>query len=439
MKKTYFTHQVPAHKYCMVTPNPALFMEMRLGKTLVVIRSAIARGLKKVLVIAPATSLPDWYDECKGEGVRRVRYMNPRNVKERKLIRHTDFGLCSFEYIINHPELTKLGWDCVVVDESTKIKNPKAQVTKFLLHYFRDCTRYILSGFPAPEDNLEYICQMLFLHSEIMGVETYWDFRKKHCVPPMIGYDWSIHPRKLKQLKAFINSSAFVLTRKAAGINIEQVYEKRVVKQSPQQKKATKGLLKDFKYKEHSTKWCVVVVNWVSQIAGGMWKDTRYSNNKQRELFSLLEGELKNENVVIYFRFTHEIEAVSKELEKRGIQFKSITGQTEENERTEALRAFRYGQKPTFRIMLAQIKCVRFSVNFAAASTAIYYSNSHSLEERVQSEQRIVHVSKKDPLLYIDLITESSLDEEILDGLKTKRINAESFLEEALEKVKGRL
>lgn len=438
--KTYFKHQGAAHAYCVQEPNPALFMEMRLGKTLVAIRSSLRRGFKKVLVIAPATALPDWYDELKEEGVRRVRYMKPRNKKEERLLPFLDFGLSSFEYIVRHPEIANGGaWDCVIVDESTRIKEPTAKVTKFMLKNFRNCTRYILSGFPAPEDPLEYVCQMLFLNGELMGCETYWDFRKKHCIPPMVGYDWTLKKSSKITLKKYIAKNAFVLTREVAGVYTPQVYETRYVDQTPSQKKATKALLQDFQLKGHSTKWTVVTASWVAQIAGGLFKDVRYSNKKEAELVKLLEGELKNEYVVIFFRHTQEIEAVSKLLERRGTRFKTVTGDTPKGERAKTTREFRYGKTPSYKVILAQIKCVKFSVNFAAASTAIYYSNSHSLEERVQSEQRIIHVSKSYPVLYIDLVTANTIDEDILEGIKNKTLAAREYLKLALENVKGRL
>ena len=59
-------------------------------------------------------------------------------------------------------------------------------------------------------------------------------------------------------------------------------------------------------------------------------------------------------------------------------------------------------------------------INLSAADTAIYFSNSWALQDRLQSEDRILS-PENNTLLYIDLITKNTIDEDIMLALQDKR------------------
>ena len=69
----------------------------------------------------------------------------------------------------------------------------------------------------------------------------------------------------------------------------------------------------------------------------------------------------------------------------------------------------------------------------AKSNVAIYYSNSYSLEERIQSEDRIEHPIKKSSLLFIDLITKNTVDEDVIKTLKIKNLDSKFFQSKLLE------
>ena len=88
--------------------------------------------------------------------------------------------------------------------------------------------------------------------------------------------------------------------------------------------------------------------------------------------------------------------------------------------------------KGEFRVLLVQLKCGKFGLDLSAASTAIYYSNGFSHEDRAQSEDRIEHPRKKEPLLFVDLLTKDSSDAKVLRMLKQKVAVGKSFYDEVL-------
>ena len=64
----------------------------------------------------------------------------------------------------------------------------------------------------------------------------------------------------------------------------------------------------------------------------------------------------------------------------------------------------------------------------------MYYANDFNLETRVQSEDRAHRIGQRNNVTYIDLITEGTIDENIVKSLRAKiDIGAKVLGEEAKE------
>ena len=50
----------------------------------------------------------------------------------------------------------------------------------------------------------------------------------------------------------------------------------------------------------------------------------------------------------------------------------------------------------------------------------VYYANDFNLETRIQSEDRAHRIGQKNPVTYIDLISEGTIDERIVEALRNK-------------------
>lgn len=450
MTRVLRPYQKEALSYCKVRNKIALFMEMRLGKSCVVIRWASAFAGRK-LILAPLSVLPGWEEELKLEGFDKAMIHYVTGSEEKKLETLKNPGrwfLMNYEALRACPEIAKNPWSVVICDESTKIRNPQAQITQLVCDNMAHIkNRAILSGLPAPESPMDYFQQMKFLHGRFMGFDSYWTFRNTLFFQPAWSpYDWKPKVGVPVRIKQAVHEDAFVLTRKQAGIGPEKIYEKRFVEPSALQKKLYKEVMKTFEYNngnvEMATKWATVKFVWLARIAGGFGADGEdfLSDGKAKELLNLLQGELKEEKVVVWFRFNKELRYVSEVLERAKIGHVQITGANSIEERKHSSIEFR--TKDGCQVMLAQVKCGRYGMEWSAASTAIYYSNDYDLENRYQSEDRILNVDKKEPLLYIDLVTKGTIDESISRVLRNKYANSRMFMtalvEEWLRDVKAK-
>ena len=59
-------------------------------------------------------------------------------------------------------------------------------------------------------------------------------------------------------------------------------------------------------------------------------------------------------------------------------------------------------------------------VTLTVAKTVIYYTNSHSLEKRLQSEDRPHRIGQTVSVLVIDIAAERTVDVKMIEGLRSK-------------------
>jgi SNF2 family DNA or RNA helicase len=73
-----------------------------------------------------------------------------------------------------------------------------------------------------------------------------------------------------------------------------------------------------------------------------------------------------------------------------------------------------------------------YGLTLTEANLVVYYANSFDLEHRLQSEDRAHRIGQKNPVTYVDLITEKTVDEKIVAALRNKiDIGAKVLREEA--------
>lgn len=438
--REFMPHQFDAYQWAIGRPGIALFMEMRLGKTMVAIRWAQARAAKRILVLAPLSTLASWRDELRAEGFPPEAIVFVLGSRERRLAAvSTQAGtwfLLNYEGLRSLPVIANEPWDCVICDESTRIRSPRAQITRIVTKQFQHVpNRAILSGLPAPESPLDYFTQFEFTQGNFMGYPSYWAYRHGLFYAYRGTFEWTPKAGVASRIKTEVQNSAFCLTRKQAGIGSKKIYERRVVPMNTEQSKMFREVEKKFAATLTSgerieTKWAIVQTAWLARLSGGMDPTpSLISDTKLKELKELLTGELKNEPVVVWFRFNAEIDAALRYLD--GTRKCAVI-----NGATPVDRRFQYGDQfrsGTIDTLLLQVKCGRFGLDYSNASTAIYYSNNYEAEDRHQSEDRILHPKKTEPLLYIDLVTENSIDEDVLSLLRNKRVTSQYFMMKLLE------
>lgn len=338
--------------------------------------------------------------------------------------------------IENHPSFSV---NEVLVHNSVRIKDPQSKTAKFFIQNFRDVKkRIILSGNPAPNSPLEYYPQMQFLNNEWMGCDNFWKYRHKFFGSDIQGWNWWVRASSKDVIRIELQKSAFILTRKQVGVENKKIYQKRVVEMPATLKKQYKMMEEKFVMelpdgKKLETKYILPQLSYLQQMAGGHILKKEMNNFKVNELIDLMMGELKNEPVLVWCRFRWEIENITAVLLKKKVSCSCIHGDVPLDERKVIQEKFQNGE---IQVLVMQTQTGKYGLNLSRADTAIYFSNTLVPDDRNQSEMRIESNSKSNSLLFIDLITKDTIDEQILRSLQSKYTQSRFFLGDVVKKLK---
>jgi len=413
-KRKALAHQAKALEWAFPRNRIPLFMRMRLGKTLVAIRWAQNKGCKKILVIAPLTVVPTWQEELRQEGVwLAATLLGPEKQWRHKLDQSHTWYLTNYERARLSPWLFDLKWDCLILDESVTIRKPKAQITKLLVNECQHIPyRAALTGMPNPESFLDFFEQMRFLFGEFLGFNNYWHFADAHF--NSVGYDLHIKRKSRDLIIGTVHKRSYVLTRKDVGVGSTPVHQTRWLDLPSPIRKKYKHLEDKWAVDDYETACKLTQMLWLQKIAGGCAMEGLKHKAKLKELLGLLGGELRGEQVIVWFRFNDELFACQKKIGNAV----SIYGDVPIKVRKARLKKFTQGKA---RVLLAQAACAKYGLDCSNSDTMIYFSRYFDANINLQSQERFIHPKQKRDKLIIDLVVKDTVDVDILTAIKTKK------------------
>lgn len=447
--------QNQALAYALPKARIALFMEMRLGKTMVMARWARHHKLDRVLIVAPNDTLEDLRAELILECVDPTDILILAGSKPQKYWQasevDTGWVLTNYEAIRTikkrkgrtRPELDTTGrdilrlpWTGIVLDESTHIRTPKSATTKTFLGFSGHIPyRCLMSGLPNPMSELDFFTQMAFLHGEFLGFSNFWIFRDKLYYADPMGWTWKPKTGTSERVRKEVHRRAFLMSRKDAGVDKATVRERRVVDMTPAQRRMYVSIERDFSFKDQETIWAPVRQTWLARVAGGFSPEKSelpvcLSMAKAQLIKGLLENDLRREQLVIWFRFNQELDAVAQFLRHLKYTLHTVKGGKSAIVDPDAPTNFtkkKDFQSGKVQLILMQQRMGKYGWDLSASDTAIYYSNTYDWEVRAQSQDRILNVRKNSKLLLIDLVTKGTIDEDAVATLNDRRVDAKLF------------
>jgi SNF2 family DNA or RNA helicase len=435
MRLKFRPHQKLIYSYTNKAQHPALFVDMRLGKTLVAVRKIKTYAkCNSVLIVAPYSAFDGWRKTLKAEyeGIP-IELTEPASDAGWQLTLR--FPMNKW-FLINHsgflriPELGMYPWDVVVIDESTCLKAYTSKISKYFAKNFRNVKhRWVLTGLPDPESELDYFQQLKFLNPNVLG----WDVRrfKMRYFVQTEHHQLFITTRGKKLLTDRLAKHCFFMSRKDAGYDIEKIYKRRIVKMPSEIKDIYDKIVDEFilETDEHfrMTKYAVTKFGWLRELCCGMV----YKNETDKELIwpgklelleELVEGELKKTPLVIWCRYINDILNIQEKFSDKKLGI--IYGKVKKPDRTKLINKFQNGKLDW---LVIQPTTERFGADMSLTSTCIYYSTPLGLETRVQTEDRIIDIGKTESSLIIDLVVENSIEEKILKQLFKKNSRQETM------------
>ena len=465
-KTVPYEHQLEALKQSWNKPAYAFFMEMGTGKSKVLIDNIAIlydRGaINTAVIIAPKGVYLNWIDkelpthmpdhvECyttlwKSSPTKRKQEALMKMFTETDKLRILVINVEAFSSEkgrIFTEKLLQSTNSLIAIDESTTIKNPKANRTKSLLKISAHAKfRRILTGFPITRSPLDFYTQFKFLDTHILGFQSYYSFQNhfaeiiqrsigSHSFREVKGY------RNLHELKTLTQAYSFRVLKKECLDLPDKIYNKHYVELTPEQNKLYKEMKKDamavLKDQETVTATSVMtqLLRLHTMICGFVRNDQDeiidIDNNRidaMMELISYMDGK-----VIIWANYVHNIEKITKALQKEygGASVVSYYGDTDLDHRKSAIKEFQSDNEYP-RFFVGNQMTAGYGITLTKANNVIYYSNSFDLEKRLQSEDRAHRIGQENKVTYYDLTTKDTIDEKIVKSLRAKHDLAKQVL-----------
>lgn len=322
----------------------------------------------------------------------------------------------------------------VVIDESTMIKNPQAARTKAADRLTEHSPiRRFLSGQPTPNGPMDIYSQVNWAHPGYLG-RSFFGFRAKYAVlqkqyfgtravQQIVGY------RDLPELRDRLKPITF-RKRKEECLDLPpQIYLPiRNVELTDQQRRVYNEVKENATAELSSQSFvtatsALTIMLRLHQILCGHVTDEEgrvhlLETNRPAAMLEQLEE--MGKDGIVWATYRPDIERIEEALRKRYGASKVVSyhGGVSQADRDLAKRRFQDGDADWF---VGTPQAASRGLTLVRTANTLYYSNSHNLDHRDQSESRTHRDGQHWPCVYGDLAVRDTIeDRTIIPALRKK-------------------
>lgn len=418
------------YSFCCSHNNPLLFVDMRMGKSLVTIRwikTIIDSGL--VLITCPYSGLYGWETELLKENEKDIVYVTGERRKRESIAAKLVFDPKDhIKWILVNPEfhrtvtnLIKKPYKVWVADECTYLQSDKSKLRNFFyINVGHIPYRIGLTGTPATENETQYFWLTKCIEPQVFLEHNYFQFLNANF-GQLPTREWLTNARGKKYITQRLSKYALYMNRKDLGLGgkidrIERICSidkiKKVYKKAEDE--FILEIIEENIYSE--TIWATTKWLWLRRLCGGIVDGIIIDRTKLDELKTLITGELRNQQVVIWAVYNDEIDTIIKILSPV-CSVARIDGRLSPLKREMARRSFMSTEK---RVLVANPYSLKFGADLSLAETVIYFSLPVSGLTYAQSEARPISLSLNNDLLIIYLLREKSVEIDLYRSLLKK-------------------
>jgi len=456
-KTTPYQHQLDALKKAWDKEEFALFAEMGTGKSKILIDNVAmlydSGKIDGVLVIAPKGVYKNWertefpkhlpdhvlFDSItwspsqtkKQEAILAKAFVDDDNLKIVIMNIEAFSTVRGTQFAIDFMRRKRV---LMAVDESTTIKNGKAKRTKntikagILARY-----RRLMTGSPITKSPMDLYSQCGFLGDHLLGFSSFYSFQNRYCrlLKRSVGthsFQQVVGYQNLPELTDRLDKFSYRILKKDCLDLPDKVYTKRTVELTDEQailyQRIKRSAVAELEGKTLTAQNVLTQILRLQQICSGYFKADdgtiiEMHSNKFSELTDVLEE--VSGKVIIWANYTYDLTMIHKKLcEVYGPESSRMYyGGTEADARQQMVIDFQDPNHP-LRFFVGQPRTGGYGLTLTEASTVIYFSNNYDLEIRLQSEDRAHRIGQKNNVTYIDIVTEGTVDEKILQALRSK-------------------
>jgi len=412
---TPFVHQKTTASYLALRDRVFCFNEAGTGKTSSVIWAAdylmTQKQIKRVLVICPLSIMYSaWQADIFKTAMHRTVAVAYGDANKRKKIINGEyeFVIINFDGVgIVREEISKVGFDLIVIDEANAYKTVSTNRWKILAKLITPSTKlWMLTGTPASQSPMDAFGLAKLINPA--GVPKYVTAWRDRVMKQITRFKWV--PKQTAQADVFAALQPAIRFEKAQCLDLpEVVYQTREIPLTSQVRKyyaeLKNELLIEAAGENISAVNAAAKLSKLLQISGGaVYTDTKEVvefdvSPRLNALMEVLEETIHK--VIVFVPYTHTIELVSKHLSSQGVTNEVINGAVSASMRSDIINRFQTQESP--RVLVIQPQAASHGVTLTAADTVVFWSPVMSVETYLQCIARIDRVGQKNSMTVVHL------------------------------------
>ena len=383
------------------------------------------------VIVCPASVVENaWISDAKNFPQLKVVNGRANGRSKRKALIDGEYDIIvyNFESFRLHvADFAKRGIRRLIIDESSYLKNPDSQQTKACIALADFCDEvYLLSGTPAPNGEHEYYGQLRCIDRNEAGVNFYrWVQRWMYPLKMNVrGRDvirgWRMREDKRRDFEAMLQRRAWVLRKEDCLSLPDKVFVDRWLDLGDSERKAYDSMLMtlraefDGKAIDASAAGRTMKLR---QICGGWLYDEGREpvvvGQSKLDALDEVRDEIGGRPMIVWGIFQSDLDRLQSHF---GDAARIVDGRTNIGHRPAIFAGF--GRD--YPILLAHPQACGHGVTLTQASYAVYYSLGFSLEQYLQSIDRIHRIGQASKCTYFRLLARGTIDEQIVKVLDRK-------------------
>lgn len=421
----------------------AIFHEQGLGKTKIAIDILLywleKRDIDTVLIVTKKQLIQNWLMELNFH-----TYIQPKVLTNKKSDNFYVFNsrakivITNFEIVMAEEERVKLYLKSrnvgIIIDESTKLKNPNAKLTQTffeLSSLFK--LRIIMTGTPVANRPYDIWSQIYFLdHGKHLG-NNFNEFKRDTDLSNQLANDVAAKTKfehSIENIYDKISTFTVRETKNSSGIILpEKVYKNVFVDFEPKQLNMYQQVIEMMEieikkqgrtYIDDDTENLKRLLRLLEITSNPMLLDDSYTmmSGKEQTLKKIIENIVsQNEKCIVWSNFIENINLFCRKYNMYNAR--KVHGGMTIDERNKSIDIFKNDDK--CKVLFATPQSAKEGLTLTVANHVIFYDRGFNLDDYLQAQDRIHRISQKKKCFVYNLIIKNSIDEWIDKLLEAKQ------------------
>ena len=421
--------------------------DMGLGKTVQALALLLERAPDgPALVVAPTSVCANWVHEARrfAPTLNVINYTGAASTRAQLLQTLAPFDLVITTYgllQIDVDTMTQVEWHSAVLDEAQAIRNPitkRARAARKLKAGFR----LVTTGTPIQNNLTDLYSLFSFINPGLLG--SMEQYRRNFALPVEKDSDPDARARLRRVIAPFVlrRLKTEVLDdlpeRTEIILHVEMSAEEAAIYEALRQRavedletlpqgQAAEGERK-LQVLAHLTRLRLACCN--PRLVAPAEASAPIPASSKLETFAETLAELlaNRHKALVFSQFVKHLKLVEEYLEKAGVSYQYLDGSTPARTREKRIAAFQAGEGDVFLISL---KAGGVGLNLTAADYVIHLDPWWNPAAEDQASDRAHRIGQTRPVTIYRLVTQGTIEEQIVDLHHHKRDLADRLLEGA--------